>query len=120
MARADRILVVDDDPDVRACVRMILEDEGYRVDEASDGFAALQAMRSERAGLLLLDYRMPGMSAAELLDIARGEALLECPVVLITASEDAGQDRRVRADGVLEKPFQLDDLLRSVAELTAR
>lgn len=113
---AARILLVDDDRDIRDCMRMVLEDEGYDVDEAADGPAALERMRRGRADLILLDYRMPGMNAPELLDIARGEHLVCCPVLLITASDDPRDAAtRVRPDAILPKPFQLEELLEVVA-----
>jgi DNA-binding response OmpR family regulator len=109
------ILLVDDDTDVRVCLRMILEDEGYDVDEAVDGPSALEQLRRQAPALLMLDYRMPGMSASELLERARSEGLVRAPVLLMTAAEDSTDiASRARADGLLRKPFQLDELLEKV------
>jgi CheY-like chemotaxis protein len=115
---ADRnILLVDDDEDVRTCLRLILEDEGYAVEEAGDGPTALERLRRTRADLLLVDYRMPGMNAPTLLELARAENLVRCPVLLITAIDDPGDARaRTNADAILAKPFQLDELLQVVAD----
>jgi two-component system response regulator (stage 0 sporulation protein F) len=109
------ILLVDDDTDVRVCMRMILEDEGYAVDEAPDGPSALEQLRRQTPALLVVDYKMPGMTASELLDRARREGLVRAPVLLMTAAED-GADVAVHAhaDGLLKKPFQLDELLQQV------
>src|SRR5262249_40689305 len=108
-------LLVDDDTDVRVCLRMILEDEGYDVDEAVDGPSALEQMRRQAPALLMVDYRMPGMSAPELLERARREGLVRAPVLLMTAAEDGLEIASdTQADGLLRKPFQLDELLEQV------
>ena len=55
-----RVLVVDDDPDIRAVVGMALEDEGYAVEAAGDGAEGLAAVERQRPDVILLDMRMPG------------------------------------------------------------
>lgn len=115
MADAPLILLVDDDDDIRECVGLALEDEGYRVQEADGGDAALVCLRAERPDLLLLDYRMPGMNGPELLAVARAESLIDCPVVLLSAGQDPEQRKGPSAvDDSITKPFELDDLLDTV------
>ena len=65
MTRATTVLVTDDDPDLRDILRSILEGEGFQVLEASDGRAALEAVRSHHPDLLLLDYLMPHMTGPQ-------------------------------------------------------
>jgi CheY-like chemotaxis protein len=118
-----RILVVDDDPSVRALVRDLLEWEGHVVQVAPDGYAALRAVAAERPDGVVLDVRMPGMDGHEVL--ARLRAMpdgLELPVVMLTAAADDANAWRGWTGGVdvfLGKPFDAEDLLRSLDHLFA-
>lgn len=115
MADGPLILLVDDDDDIRECVGLALEDEGYRVQEAAGGEDALVHLRNRRPDLLLLDYRMPGMNGPELLAAARAESLIDFPVVLLSAGQDPEQRKGPSAvDDSIAKPFELDDLLATV------
>ena len=105
------VLVVDDDPDLRATVAEILDLEGCDVEEATNGAEALAQIASSPPCVVLLDMRMPLMDgwgvARELR--ARGIAV---PIVVMTAAQDAGRwAREIDADAFLAKPFELDDLL---------
>ena len=62
---AGRILVVDDDPQIRRVMRVTLTGQGYEVDDAKSGEAALEKLRDERFDLVLLDMNMPGMGGLE-------------------------------------------------------
>lgn len=115
------ILVVEDEPDIREAYVALLEAEGYRVLEANDGAQALPIARAERArlGLVLLDWRMPGLHGDEVLERLGPDFLVEVPVVLITA----GRARLPPVHGVravLSKPFELPTLLALVAEYGRR
>ena len=106
------ILVVDDDPQVRATIVRALAELGYQTGEAADGEAALQALRAaERPLLVILDYVMPGMDGAE---VAREIALLypDLPVIFSTGHAALRALRLAAGDDapVLEKPFTLDEL----------
>ncbi|HWT12332.1 MAG TPA: response regulator [Allosphingosinicella sp.] len=105
------ILVVDDDPTVRATIGRALAALGYGVREAADGYAALEVVRAEPLSLVILDYVMPGMDGAETAR-AIGSIDPELPIVFSTGHAAlralraaAGEDVRV-----LEKPFTLDEL----------
>ena len=112
MAQAGTILVVDDDPQVRATIVRALEELGYQTGEAADGAAALAALRSsEPPSLVILDYVMPGMDGAE---TARAIAAID-PGLPIVFSTGHAALRALRAAAgeeaaVLEKPFTLDEL----------
>ena len=105
------ILVVDDEPQVRAMIGRALIELGYRVREAENGPEALAIVRDERLQLAILDYVMPGMDGAE---VAREIAELDpdLPVVFSTghgalrALRDAAGDQA----SVLQKPFTLAEL----------
>lgn len=106
------ILVVDDDPQVRATIVRALAELGYETGEAADGEAALQALKeAERPLLVILDYVMPGMDGAE---VAREIALLYPDLPVIFSTGHAALRALRLAAGydapVLEKPFTLDEL----------
>src|ERR687897_3806018 len=78
-----RILVVDDDADIRALLRELLERRGFSVTEAADGRQALQELYGRRPDLVLLDVGMPGMDGWTTLERIR--ELSDVPVVMLTA-----------------------------------
>jgi chemosensory pili system protein ChpA (sensor histidine kinase/response regulator) len=121
MALAERILVVDDDDDIREVMHDMLTSEGFRVDVARDGLDALAKLDgTSQPPLILLDMMMPGMDGETFLKILRGKpALADAPVVVISgnaAARDAA--RRLRAAACLMKPFELEDLLGVVRRFT--
>ncbi len=113
-----RVLVVDDDQFIRDCVRLALEEEGYEVVAAPDGQAALDYLEGlQRAGqrqptLILLDMRMPVMDGWEFARRYRNLWVAHAPIVVVTAAADAmRRAEQIEADGVLAKPFDLDELV---------
>jgi CheY-like chemotaxis protein len=117
LVAARRILVVDDDDDIRTVLAAILSDEGFLVEEASNGRVALDRLESEREPLpdvVLLDLMMPVMDGWAVLHSLRGDARLAgLPVVLLSASPNIElADAGVRA--CLLKPVDLSALLRAV------
>jgi CheY-like chemotaxis protein len=104
------ILVVDDEPVVRALLRAALEPAGSRVVEALDGSEALEVAWRERPELVLLDVGLPKLSG---LDVCR--ALKTNPdaprVLLVTGNADLPEIDECGADGVVTKPFRPDELL---------
>jgi len=109
-----RILVVDDEPDIRATVSAMLEIEGYNVAEASNGAAALAAIEQRLPDIILLDMRMPILDgwgfAAELR--RRGH---QTPIVVMTAARDAARwAGDIAAAAFVAKPFGYDDLISAV------
>ena len=89
-----RILVVDDDPDIRVLEEKILKREGYEVTTASNGKAAIEAIKTKEFDLVLLDIMMPGIDGFEVSRFFRRE--LEdknMPVVFVTAKDDADSKR---------------------------
>ncbi len=110
------ILVVEDDPDLLALVEMILSDAGYRVRTAGDGRTALARVAEEMPALVLLDMRMPVMNGWEFAREFRARHGHAAPIVVVTAAENARlRAEEVGAEGWLEKPFDVDDVLRMVA-----
>ena len=118
-----RILVVDDDPSVRALVRDVLELEGHVVELAVDGYAALRAVAEARPDGVVLDVMMPGLDGHEVLARLRASADgLELPVVMLTAAADdeaAWRGWLGGVDYVLGKPFDPEELVRRLDGLVA-
>ncbi|ONI89330.1 DNA-binding response regulator [Actinosynnema sp. ALI-1.44] len=112
-----RVLVVDDDPDVRESLRHSLEFEGYAVVTAGDGEQALHRIRSveddARIDLAIVDVMMPGIDGLEVCRRLRADGVL-MPVLMLTARHGLG-DRvtglDAGADDYLVKPFALEELL---------
>ncbi|MFO7803170.1 MAG: sigma 54-interacting transcriptional regulator [Desulfovermiculus sp.] len=82
-SRPAKLLIVDDDPVVRESVAVYLEDSGFAVQEAEDGFQGLELLRRSRPDVLLLDLRMPGMDGLDVLAEVNREAR-DIPVIVIT------------------------------------
>jgi two-component system response regulator MprA len=111
------ILVVDDDPAILATVSEALDMEGFPVVTASNGAEALDAVDRAQPALVLLDMRMPVLDGWAFMRIVR-ERRLNLAVVVMTAASDARRwGREVGAEGVLAKPFELDELIRAVQGL---
>jgi DNA-binding response OmpR family regulator len=116
MSRTRFLLLIDDDVSLCEVVATALEYEGYAVRTAFDAATGL-ALATEDTALVLLDIRMPGLDPREFARRFR-EKRGECtPIVVFSASRHAVRfARAINADGILRKPFELDDLL----ELAAR
>jgi two-component system NtrC family response regulator len=107
-----RILVVDDDDNLRWVLQTQLEQMGYAAATAADGAAALEAIDKEPPALVLTDLKMPGMSGMELLEQVRRD-YPEIPVLIITAFgtiQSAVQAMRSGAYDYLTKPIDYDEL----------
>jgi two-component system, NtrC family, nitrogen regulation response regulator GlnG len=107
------ILIADDDPAIRLVLRHRLEADGYRVEEAADSAAALEALRSGRFDVALLDIIMPGAGGLEVLSTARAENLRTLIVVITAAStmNNAVEAMKRGAHDYLTKPFANLDLV---------
>jgi CheY-like chemotaxis protein len=110
------VLIVEDDPDLLSLVAMILRDAGYDVAAAEDGLQALARIEERMPGVILLDMRMPVMNGWEFAREYRARFARAAPIVVVTAAEDArARAQEIGADAWLEKPFDLDDVVRTVA-----
>lgn len=117
MTQPARILVVDDDPDIRTAIGMTLEEEGYVVDTASHGADALVLLEQTPPALILLDMRMPVLDGWGFMQAYRQSSLPMVPVIVLTAARDAAvYAHEVAATDYLAKPFRIEELLRVVAE----
>lgn len=119
---AEKILVIDDEPDVVSFLSTFLSDEGFEVETARDGPEGLSRARSQTPDLITLDITMPGMSGIEVLTELRRDPVLEdIPVIIVTgvtAFKDQTDFRDVRApEGFIPKPVDLDELIRTVRQI---
>ncbi len=119
-----RILVVDDEPDITALVAYHLAKAGYRVSTAASGAEALRAAREERPDLVILDLMLPGVSGYDVLADLRGmDETRDVGVILLTARrEEADRIRGLSlgADDYLTKPFSPQELILRVAAVIRR
>lgn len=120
----ERILVVDDEPDIIALVAYHLARSGYRVSTASSGTEALQAAREEQPALVVLDLMLPELSGFEVLERIRADrALADIPVLMLTARRDEPdrvQGLSLGADDYLVKPFSPQELVLRVRNILRR
>lgn len=117
-----QILVIEDEPDLRAGLQHNLELEGYKVTTAADGKEGLRKAREGQASLLLLDLMLPEMSGLEVLRHMR-ETGHETPVIIISAKgqdQDKVQGLELGADDYLTKPFGLSELLARIRAVLRR
>jgi CheY-like chemotaxis protein len=109
------ILVVEDESDLLATLRAILEGEGFATETCPDGMGAIQQLRSHKPGLLLMDLRMPRLGGVDVALMLRHDPELEgLPVVLMSAAPPASGRRPDHCPGFLRKPFSLATLLATV------
>ena len=112
------ILVIEDDESTRWFVAAALSDEGYSVICAADTEEGAQVARRSLPSLILLDLLMPGGGGRRFLDVHRGNGSKPVPVVVMTAASNHElRDIEDLADGVLAKPFELDELIAVVQRL---
>jgi two-component system KDP operon response regulator KdpE len=109
---AGRILVVDDDPQIRRVMRVTLTGQGYEVDDAKSGDAAVEKLRDAKFDLVLLDMNMPGSSGLETCGEIRSHSEIAIIMLTVRDSEDdkvAALD--AGADDYVTKPYNAPELL---------
>ena len=115
-----RVLVVEDSPTARALVVRFLDAKGFTVIEAQDGFEALAKLNEDRPDLVLLDIILPGMDGYKILSvIRRSPEFRQLPVIMLTSKDgllDKVKGRLARSTAYLTKPFDPDELLKTIAK----
>lgn len=119
------VLLAEDDPDVSALVRHVLEADGCRVEAVADGAEALRRFEERRPDLLVLDVMMPRLTGFEVLARLRELEDAGTPVPVLMLSARAGQDDIVRGfelgvSDYVTKPFMIGELRARVRALLAR
>jgi CheY-like chemotaxis protein len=111
----EKILIADDDPEMRTLCRMVLAGEGYEVLEAVDATTCIATARQAQPDLVLLDWMMPGVDGIDALRALKGtDRTRNIPVVMLAALDGLAQITEATfsgADGYVTKPFEVDDLL---------
>ena len=121
---AERVLVVDDEPDIVALVAYHLAKAGYRVSTAASGTDALALARRERPALVVLDLMLPGLSGFDVLEQLRDEEETRGVAVLMLTARREEPDRirglSLGADDYLTKPFSAQELVLRVGAILRR
>ena len=115
-----KILIVDDEPQIRRVLRTTLTSQGYTVAEARTGDEALEQIRNERPDLILLDVNMPGISGLETCREIRSSS--DIPIIMLTVrgtEKDKVQALDAGADDYVTKPFGSEELMARIRAGTA-
>src|SRR5690349_13135314 len=124
LTAAQRILVVDDDPEIVRLMRAYLEQAGYEVLVAYDGMSALRLMRYEAPALLVLDLMLPDKDGRDITRLARSDPMFaEMPVIMLTARvEDTDKifGLEIGADDYITKPFNPREVVARVRSVLRR
>ncbi len=121
MSEKQRILLVDDDPNISHLVRLYLEKEGFAVSEAARGDTALEAFHKELPALVLLDVMLPGLDGLQVLKEIRKTS--KVPVIMLTAKDetfDKVLGLELGADDYITKPFETKELVARVKAVLRR
>ena len=116
-----RILLVDDDPNIRQLVNLYLEKEGFEVEMADRGDTALQQFKQSPPNLMLLDVMLPGMDGWQVLREAR--KFSNIPIIMLTAKDetfDKVLGLELGADDYIAKPFDMKELVARIKAVVRR
>src|SRR5581483_5393096 len=118
-----KILLVDDQEELRLLLQATLEDADYEILEAQSGHEALDMARAELPALIVMDWMMPGMSGVDVVRALKSDrSTASIPVILLTArsqAEDRNTGLAAGASAFLSKPFSPLELIRQVESLLA-
>lgn len=116
-----KILIADDEAQIREILRIYFEKEGFEVIEAEDGAAAILKVQSEKPDILLLDIMMPVLDGIEVCKQVR--KMTDLPIIMVTA-KDEDDDRiaglEIGADDYITKPFSMEELVFRVEAILRR
>jgi len=118
VVKPQNILVVDDDPEMRALLLDVLRNDGYDVAEAKDGTEAVLALRARRFDLILMDKNMPGPSGLDLLPGFR-RVCPDSQIIMMTAFGDVPSYMEAVEKGAVEylfKPFRMEELKAAITK----
>jgi CheY-like chemotaxis protein len=117
-----KILVIDDEDDIRLALRALLESNGYEVDEAATGQRGLEKLKESTFDLVICDFFMPGMNGRQVIETMHKDAKLKSiKVILLTvASFGKGGEEKLKEMEVaayMQKPFENSELIAKIKEL---
>ena len=114
-----KILIVDDEEMNREVLSMVLQKEGYSVDEAENGAVALQMIEKEEYALIFMDINMPIMDGYETIDAIKKRLQKQINIIVLSANLDKQSIERVLAlgaDNYIHKPYNLQSMLKILRE----
>jgi DNA-binding response OmpR family regulator len=114
-----RILLVDDDHDLRSFSAALLVQSGYHVDTAGDGASGWRALKDHDYDVLITDNTMPGVTGLELIKKLRSEDMT-LPVIMASGTaptEELSQNPWLHIDAILPKPYTITELVKTVGEV---
>lgn len=118
--RSQKLVLIDDDEDLRFTIGLSLRDAGLDVLELASADEALIEVRRERPAAIFLDYHIDGMTAPSFVEALRSEGFGDVPVVLLTGSQNIGEiAAEMKVSDALAKPFDLDELVRRAKKAMA-
>jgi diguanylate cyclase (GGDEF)-like protein len=122
--RKQKILLIDDEPDIRDVLKITLECEGFEVFEAKDGVEGLEKVHKTSPDLVILDYKMPRMDGHEVCQILKKDILLRhMPIIMLTGkgeTQDKIKGINAGADDYIVKPFEPQELVARIKMITRR
>jgi DNA-binding response OmpR family regulator len=122
LVASKKILVVDDDKDIREIIMYILESEGFSVSGLDNGSAVLNKVHELRPDMVLLDVQLGDMDGRDICrELKQEPATQEIPIIMISASHGwhALNEKQCEADDFLAKPFDVNELLNHVKRFAA-
>jgi two-component system alkaline phosphatase synthesis response regulator PhoP len=125
MQKTKKIMVVDDHPHTCRAVKYLLENEGFKVTTASDGWECLNKLKTETPNLIIIDYLMPGMDGIQLCEkIRKDKKLRSLDVVIFSVArkELVGKEklRKAHVSDYILKPFDNEDLVQRVKQVVCQ
>jgi two-component system chemotaxis response regulator CheY len=122
MTQTTRILTVDDSPSMRALLRLALTEQGFMVEQAEDGVAALEWLRDNEVDVVITDINMPRLDGFGLItELRAGTRYRHHPILVLTtesSDEKKARAREAGATGWIVKPFDADKLAAAVRRVT--
>ena len=119
----ERVLLIEDEPNIIEAIRFILSRDGFAVDTHSDGSTALQAIKAKAPDMVILDVMLPNRSGFEILrDLRAMSETKKLPVLMLTArgqKKDREMAERLGANQFMTKPFSNSEMLNTVRQLLA-
>lgn len=113
-----KVLIVEDDADMRRLLKMVVESLNAETQEAEDGESAIRSIKGDTPDLVLLDLHLPNVSGSEVFDAIRKHC--NSAVVIVTADVFAASEFVEKAEGVFTKPFKPKELLVKISSLLGR
>ena len=115
---AKKILIVDDEPDIRNTVKMVLEKNGFQVVTAINGDDGLKKFNSEKPDLVLLDIMMPGTPVKDIIPKMKNAKIAYLSVVRTSEAEKEDLMKSKNIVDFIQKPFDINELVKKVKKLS--